>query len=144
LGWTIGFLEGEGSFVTVKSGKEGVYPRVVGYQNTKDVLERLQKWFGGNIYTYSTKYMWQLDSIKATKLANLLLPFMTQRRQDQIKKILDSEKRVGNRNAAKTHCIRGHKFDGINIHKGYIRRYCKECHRFYKQREKERSAGKPK
>lgn len=48
IGWTAGFLEGEGCFGSTKLGN----PTVRGTQNEREPLERLQALYGGSIMAF--------------------------------------------------------------------------------------------
>lgn len=86
--WAAGFIEGEGSFC-IRKKKSGNYSQVSASQKQKEPLERLQKIFGGAIYTEkTTMYRWQTNGSLARGIAMTLYSLMSPRRKEQIKKML--------------------------------------------------------
>lgn len=84
--WFAGLFEGEGSF-GFSHGK----PKQLKIQMTDlDVLERVQKWFGGSI-TVATKqqshwkdaWSWQMGGAFGLELAKEIRPFLLSRRQQR-------------------------------------------------------------
>lgn len=130
LYWAAGFLEGEGSFGLCRKQMN-----VCAAQVQREPLERLQRMFGGNIYECSPSgrgksrhYQWNAYSSRGAGVAMTLYTLMSPRRQEQIAKALAVWKVAPDRsNAAKTHCRRGHPYEGEN---GYVlagKRYCRAC-----------------
>jgi hypothetical protein len=92
LGWIVGFLEGEGSFHTHKTGRYA-YPRVACGNTDRAALERLQRSLGGTIYDkgqkiqahYLDQWQWQVAvAAEAKGLMEFLRPHMNPKRQAQI------------------------------------------------------------
>ena len=82
IGWTIGFLEGEGSFTLC-----GIDPRVQATQVELDPLNKLVELFGGTIYAkkpngFGKKPVssWVLRSGHAIGLMMMIYPRMSTRR----------------------------------------------------------------
>ena len=98
LYWAAGFLEGEGSFYFGKPSKLLVQAAQV----QKEPLERLQKFFGGNLRfcdfanrspKASPYWVWNVASpSKAAGIMMTLFSLMSPRRQEQIKKALSGWK----------------------------------------------------
>lgn len=92
VAWAAGLLEGEGSFLT----KSGRHTPVVSCQMTDlDVLERLKSIFGGAVYSTSTMrahykktWRWQVLGDQAEKAMIAVRPYMLERRQTAIDKVL--------------------------------------------------------
>ena len=88
LEWAAGFLEGEGYF-----GNEGRSERIHAAQTTREPLERLQSYFGGNIGMHRWKpakpshnptYAWRVFGARARGIMMTLYPLLSARRQKQI------------------------------------------------------------
>ena len=104
LGWLVGFLDGEGSFILRPIRKKQGYIRArecnIQATNTdRDTMERLARIAGGysnGPYVWSKKvnhkplYRWTLaKKIKVFDLLNLIKPYMSRRRQAQIELMLE-------------------------------------------------------
>jgi hypothetical protein len=91
--WTAGLLEGEGSFLT----KTNAHRPIVSCQMTdKDVIDNLQKIWGGAIYHstprksgYKEAWHWQVGGEDAAELMTLVLPYMFSRRSEKIVSVLN-------------------------------------------------------
>ncbi len=88
--WLAGYLEGEGSFVCKSSGVA-----IVAGSTDLDVLESIQKIFGGSIYKIKTRqshwkqaWRWQITGLQACDLAVELKDFMHLRRKIAIEKLI--------------------------------------------------------
>ena len=86
--WAAGFLEGEGCF-SPESGTDK-RARMSANQKQREPLEKLLECFGGRIYAYKKRdlYLWMLRGKPARPVMETLLPMMSTRRQEQIKKSL--------------------------------------------------------
>ena len=84
IDWSIGFLEGEGSFV------RGNSHTVSAGQKNKEPLERLVRAFGGRISrrTKSRLWFWQVSGAQARGVMMTLYGGLTRRRKRQIRKAL--------------------------------------------------------
>lgn len=95
LGWTVGFLEGEGSF-SLSGGTPAKHPRVQATQVQLWPLEKLQALFGGWIspkkpqgFGWQPVNSWALtQGPQAVGLMMTLYPLMSPRRQEQIRHCL--------------------------------------------------------
>lgn len=91
MGWACGFLDGEGSFTLT----EGRYAKVTCAQAGRELLERLQKNFGGTI-TFAPNagrvgmHRWTL-MVGAEALMVALRPHLSIRRQEQIDAVLGGQ-----------------------------------------------------
>ena len=95
--WTAGFLEGEGSFHIWKT-KGHLRPRVKASQIDTEPLERLKTIWGGSVTIerragsdYQTRReinYWSLSNQRAANLMELVRPFMSARRREQIDQAL--------------------------------------------------------
>lgn len=133
LGWTAGFLEGEGHFRF-----HGTFcPQARAAQVQREPLDRLRLAFGGTIYWFPKHskqgiHEWVLNGRDAIGLMMTLYPMMSPRRRLQIRTAIDTWRRrpgtgVNNRN--RTHCKKGHPFDAANTirWKGRPHRFCRIC-----------------
>jgi hypothetical protein len=107
LAWLAGLLEGEGSFMTIKShvrGKVYLYPKIVVTMTDLDVIQRAATLIGNAVYNVPlqkngvsklSQYRAQVSGVKAAELMRQLLPYMGKRRTDKIREILrDYEKSI--------------------------------------------------
>lgn len=107
LAWLAGLLEGEGSFMTIKShvkGKVYLYPKIVVTMTDLDVIQRASTLLGNAVYNVPLQkngvsklpqYRAQVSGAKAAELMRQLIPYMGKRRADKIREILrDYEKSV--------------------------------------------------
>lgn len=114
LYWAAGFMEGEGSFGSRKHRNlRNIHSRCSAYQKQREPLERLQKIFGGKIYTDGTRgFSWNANGTLARGVALTLYSLMGSRRKEQIRTMLKNDnstykgspefkKRVTNRYASK-------------------------------------------
>lgn len=91
LHWAAGFLEGEGNFCF-----QGRQAAIRAAQKVPNPLYKLQKLFGGSIYTGKNKIpIWGITSVKAAGLMMTLYSLMSPRRQGQICAALDAWKEHG-------------------------------------------------
>lgn len=97
VAWTAGILEGEGSFSRLKTRNGSYVPRVVCSMSDRDVLEELQRIWGGKIWTKGEKreshhkemFYWSTSSQwDAVELMIAVLPFMGTRRSFRINELL--------------------------------------------------------
>ena len=105
LGWVVGFLEGEGSFICATIKPRGRFPRgnyvfcVVASQVQRQPLEKLQELVGMGRISKALKhnenpraalfFRWSLTGERGREFAKYLLPYMSPRRQWQITTALD-------------------------------------------------------
>lgn len=90
--WAAGVLEGEGSFLLHR----GVNPRVSAQMTDLDVLQELQRIFGGSIYKTSRQkphhrqaWAWMvMDATQAVEVMRRVRPFMLGRRGERIDRCL--------------------------------------------------------
>jgi len=102
LGWVCGLIEGEGSFnVYEDKRRSGTFNCKIQVESTDfDVIETLQDALGGRIWesNYPSKYKafpnakpswrWAVSSKKECEsICNLIYPYMSKRRQEQINKL---------------------------------------------------------
>lgn len=95
LGWTVGFLEGEGSF-SLSGGTPAKHPRVQATQVELMPLERLKILFGGGISPKKPSgvgkqlcHSWALTQApQAVGLMMTIYPLMSPKRQEQIRHCL--------------------------------------------------------
>lgn len=111
LHWAAGFLDGEGSFC-VSSRKKSHQVSVQATQRTRPSLEKLQRLFGGNIYTVphkgftgGTMYLWMLYG-GAAGVMMTLYSIMSPFRQGQIMKALTLWKSVPTNHKGVLHGVR--------------------------------------
>jgi hypothetical protein len=132
--WAAGFLEGEGSLST--RGPYGNF--VTAAQVQREPLERLQRIFGGKIFyydyshkypTHSPVYRWQVSNAAARGVMMTIYFLMSTKRKLQIKKVLDLWRSHLRLPKYRTHCKRGHAYEGDNlmINKSTGGRYCRTC-----------------
>lgn len=89
--WLAGFIEGEGSFICKYLGV-----KISIALTDLDVLETVQKNFGGTIYEvkrrqehYKDTWVWVINGEKAYDLTRRLLPYLHSRRKIQALKLID-------------------------------------------------------
>ena len=94
IAWAAGLLEGEGSFLQ-KSTRKTIL--VTCQMTDLDVLQRLQRIFGGSIYAtakvkahHKDSWRWQVIGVKAAETMELVKPYMLSRRSLAIEVALDS------------------------------------------------------
>ena len=134
LYWAAGFIEGEGSFNSVKS-----WSSIQVAQVQKEPLERLARLFGGSFY-YKTRtnpkhnnvWTWYATGARARGIMMTIYSLMSSKRKLQIVKALAAFK------GTKLACKFGHKLVHMGITK--IVKWCLECKRasalkyYYKNR----------
>jgi len=88
--WAAGFLDGEGYF-----GRTRTCAHITATQVASELLERLQRLFGGIVRHYQRKevkhndyYRWDFYGQKAIGLIMTLYPLLSYKRKEQIKKVL--------------------------------------------------------
>ena len=129
IAWAAGFIEGDGSF------HYSTCPYVSAVQMTTEPLEKLLRLFGGKVYTWTHTQghvysKWYVAGSRAAGLMMTLYPFMSQRRKDRIREVLDSWRThsLGDYNRNKTHCKQGHEFTPENTYfKKAGGRECRAC-----------------
>jgi len=158
LAWTAGFIEGEGTFYFHTNKLHlggGSSPQVRAAQVQREPLDRLRLAFGGKIYWMPKHgkqgiHEWVVNGAPAIGLMLTLYTFMSPRRRDQIRTVIDTWRRrpgTGVSNKNKTHCKKGHPFDASNTlqWKGRKHRLCRICYkaRFdeYRRRDRHRLLG---
>jgi hypothetical protein len=132
--WVAGFIEGEGSFT-----QRGYTQFVIVAQVQREPLERLRRFFGGKIFftdryreshpNWQPVYRWYVSNAAARGVMMTIYPLMSPRRQVQIRKVLDLWRSRLRRPQYRTHCPRGHAYEGKNlmINKSTGGRYCRTC-----------------
>jgi len=92
LGWIVGILEGEGTFVLLRSGGGRRYYSQVGVtQKDPWLLYRFIELLGcGHISLDSDRvYRWYIRGGKARELIRLVMPYLSPRRQKQAQRALN-------------------------------------------------------
>ncbi len=104
FGYLIGLYEGEGSINTwtLKANSNRVYARLQIRMTDEEPTVNVQRAFGGNLSGpylspkeaakgYKPKYRWALGRVdEVLRLAGMMLPFMSARRQAQLRVALDT------------------------------------------------------
>ena len=118
--WTAGFLEGEGSFFNVGSGR---VPVVTASQVQREPLERLETLFGGSIYFIKSKqprasdsWRWQLAGQHAVGLIFTLYALMSPKRKEQMRKTIAIWKERPARPHRTGKCKHGHELTPENTY----------------------------
>lgn len=96
IAWAAGLLEGEGSFTFKGSGRTAV--RVHCQMTDRDILERLQGIFGGQIYEVAKRknhwkdcWVWILTKEEeSVRCVEMILPHMGFRRSQKIEELLNT------------------------------------------------------
>ena len=103
-GWIIGIIEGEGCFGLYEDKRSpGTFSLKIQVESTdKDVIEKLQQHLGGRVWesNYPSKFKafpnakpswrWGISSKKKAKpVLELIYPFLSIRRKEQAKKLMD-------------------------------------------------------
>jgi hypothetical protein len=134
IGWTAGFLEGEGSFLFNKGSIN-----VVASQVQKEPLERLVKLYGGALYDYEIRnkranpaWRWCLSGPAAVGLMMTLYKRMSPKRQAQIESALHEWKARPPATRYRVACPYGHVYDEKNTYRAVrngrqVGRYCRAC-----------------
>lgn len=93
IAWAAGILEGEGSF----NQKNSYAINISCNMTDLDVLEKLQRIFGGNIYTvkkrkehWKQSWVWSLNGKEALHTVIILKPYMMSRRSTKIQYLLNN------------------------------------------------------
>ena len=136
LHWAAGFLEGEGTF-----GKLRTLISAAQANQSFEPLYKLRQLFGGTItdrklstWPNSTpQQVWTLYGSGARGLMMTIYALMSPRRCAQIRASL-TRWRHHKLNGGKTHCPRGHPYEGVNIvwyrrRNGNLNRICRICQR---------------
>lgn len=117
IAWAAGFLEGEGSFGRYSRGNSCL--RIRASQVELEPLERLQKLFGGHINSLPVRHPngriekcqpiseWFLSGHRAAALMMTIYKFMSPRRQNKIKELLDHWKQFLPRSSLGGHRLYG-------------------------------------
>ena len=118
LGWTAGFLEGEGNFYFARNKRAGYIVRVSACQKQREPLDRLRLAFGGGIFLRANREIhdWVLDGPRAVGLMMTLYSMMSPKRRVQIRAVLDQWRcrpGKGGNQRVKTACPRGHPYDHV-------------------------------
>lgn len=143
LAW---WMEGEGSFSSRPNGRPTMKVNQV---NVEPLLE-MQSWFGGSISSYQQKnpraqrishLVW--PDKKSVALSMMVYQFMSQRRKEQIRTMINRYRQRPVEAKHRTHCRKGHEYSaentGIRLDKS---RRCLACHRVQeRQRRMEVSCG---
>lgn len=137
LYWAAGFLEGEGSFFSIRKT-----PAVSAGQVDKQPIDMLVSIFGGTVCIIpqrgnsKSQYRWQIAGTKAVGVMFSLYSLMTDYRKDKISKAIalwkEAKSRPGQHNAEKTCCPKGHPYNELNTYitkrkNGGTMRRCKIC-----------------
>lgn len=132
IAWAAGFLEGEGCFALSRTTCT-----VTAAQVQREPLERLQKMFGGSIYSCSARpgrqpyFTWTLYGPNAAGLMMTLWTLMSPRRRGQIEKALavwrDAPLTAAARVALKNECKRGHNLAEHAFKNNLGHRVCRLC-----------------
>jgi len=83
--YTASFLEGEGGFGTKKKGRGQA--SISASQKQRWPLERLQEWWGGEIYPDRDSWRWEANGWLAHLIITCIKPYMSPRRLDQINRL---------------------------------------------------------
>lgn len=133
LAWAAGFIEGEGSFSSVRKGSACV----TAAQVQKEPIERLHALFGGRVTQRVTKghstkpiWVWALPARRSIEVMMTLYVLMSPRRQEQILIALNmwkAQKRIL-RSHNSTHCGNGHE---LTVDNTYLtnsgHKKCRQC-----------------
>ena len=123
LAWAAGFLEGEGSFTIQSNGKHYVQAPQV----QREPLDRLRAMFGGSIcFTSSRIFRWRLCGPAAAGLMMTLYQWMSPRRREQIRRVLEAWRSRPTADRFRTLCRKGHPLTGP-----MGSRRCEPCRREY-------------
>lgn len=143
IAWAAGLFEGEGCIHCKPQGKRGSGVQLRLGMTDRDCVERFQRIVGcGRIYAHkpgtgSHKPTWTwyvYDARKATAILNSLLPYLGKRRAAKALEALEVAANIV-AYADRTHCPKGHPYDGDNLMlepirrkgKTYFARRCREC-----------------
>lgn len=134
IAWLAGLYEGEGS-ASIRA--TGTSVSVAIQMTDPDVIDRVQALFPAptGIKSYPregvrTQYCWALyrrDLIE--QFLTAMLPFLGERRTAQARALLDHLAARPGSLGERTHCPRGHPYEGENLVVRYGRRWCRECSR---------------
>lgn len=104
FGYVIGILEGEGCFSIHKQygrppeRKVYVYPKIEVQGSDRDTLEKMVEFTGIGKVTgpyktrakhHSPMFAWRMSSRESLNLMNKVLPFMSERRQERIREVIE-------------------------------------------------------
>ena len=145
--WAAGFIEGEGSFAA--AGKYRTAPVLSVSQVNPEPLYRLKAIFGGSVngpYHHKNPkhepfFRWVIGSIAGVEVMMTILPLMSEKRQQQIKRVIEVWREAEFYTGDRTHCPQGHEYTKENtyVFHGHWRD-CIECrkHRRAKWRAKQK------
>lgn len=95
IAWLAGLLEGEGSFLMIRSSKVYRYPQIVVNMTDRDVIVRVAGLFGGSVYDIpryvegrKLSYRAQITGSGAAQWMMDLYPWLGERRRSRIDKVL--------------------------------------------------------
>ncbi len=96
--WLVGLLEGEGSFLNPRCGRNyKPRPYITLTSTDKDVIQQASKQLNNKVsgpyqYTANRKPYWktQLSGKQALSLMTTMLPYLSSRRKQQVRKVLDA------------------------------------------------------
>ena len=141
IGWSAGFLEGEGSFCS-STGSQ----RVQAGQVQRDPLARLQRLFGGSVSPLRANGMhyWCLYGEKARSVMYTVFALMSPKRRAQIRSALSSWLTSPPFRQHRTHCRHGHPYIGKNLgmHRTTGTRRCLECVRVWNRKNYQKEKAK--
>lgn len=139
VAWMAGLLEGEGYF-GVQIDKRTDSPRIemTCVMTDEDVIDKLHTlipWARKYVVErppHKTQYRLMLmRKARVYALCAALFPFMGERRQDQLRAVMDTFKAMpgtGNHHRVKTHCPSGHPYDDANTYEPNSGgRHCRAC-----------------
>jgi hypothetical protein len=131
MAWFAGFFEGEGA-VALLGGRQ---LRLTISQKDREPLEKCVASVGGTISGPDKRgiFVWYLDGAERVQnTIQAMWPWLSTRRRNQAGAKLARWKArplKGHRNAAKTHCPKGHPFDEANTYRHGGARWCRACRR---------------
>jgi len=137
--WAAGFLDGEGAFIKPERYARGRSGLVVSAsQSGRELLERLQRLFGGSIslafkagqHTHKRDHFhWRIRGMHGAALMMTLYPLLSSRRREQIRSALAiwRTQRVANRD--RTGCRQGHPYDARERNGGRVCTVCRTARR---------------
>ncbi|MGF0319389.1 hypothetical protein [Nocardia fluminea] len=95
IAWLAGLLEGEGSFLMIRSSKVYRYPQIVVNMTDRDVIVRVAGLFGGSVYDIpryvegrKLSYRAQITGSGAAQWMMDLYPWLGERRRSRIDEVL--------------------------------------------------------
>ena len=143
IAWAAGLFEGEGCINYKHQGKRGSGGQLRLGMNDKDVVERFREIVGcGGLYPHRpgtgsnvpcwTWYVYAAE--KVTAILNAFMPYFGERRRAKALETLEVTAHI-TAWANRTHCPKGHPYEGDNLivetitrgDKVYEHRRCREC-----------------